>query len=834
MDVTLRKIEQQQSYQNDTYPQYYWCRRKCEYLTRLFYAITVDIVILSNPTHARKVFVDIRSATLGSYCHSARNMLQALPVSHRKLFEKIWDILSVIKDLRNHDAHPATPPKKLDIFISECSKLFEKLIALTDEQFFSFSKNSKTAYYYLFVPENTNQPESNVLIKCKSITQEGDAIDVKAPSNLLMRGFDKIAGQLYLKVTIDSDNPKYYRISPFINWNNGDPTMFMGTVSFFTDAVMLQQMRIIDNGSNDDLPNIICSTQSFIPETNEKQSNYFSFLIGEGKKHLQINISQYPGYNSITESNFKYCKEICPAVEQAIAFCETPTDHYQIVCGEGGVGKTTLIFYLIHNIIMEGKTNFTRIIFLSAKKYYFEMNGATEHIGQEKELTPDIHNYQEFLQQLGTYLLDKDTEDTDSATLEEALLLKINGKYNKQVSIVSIPTTFLIVDDLDTFSINDQNKVIFFLKQIKKKMYTLVTTRNEKTNGFKIKLDLLDKTCSMTFLKWCIDQEQPGCGNQKCQLLNPDLVYYYTEGRPIELKLWSILITQQFNLPQSFEKHWTKKYKTIYLYQTTLRQLTPEEQSLFYFVCSIDHALYSSKKETEEKQIPLQLLFYLSPDKDALQITKSLHELQDVNLLKADNEYVYVENIDYIEIIEKAELTALPEWLLTILEDMKRTPKEWLSRNFVTRLLQYIESQLTSMKKDVSYECGVLEKLREDKDNLSQKQNDWLCKLLNQSQKTYTFPASSEHETASVTAIPGSNTLYPAVDVIQEQIIQIHNIIQSNLFEDNDITKKVQKIIDMIQTLEQNTPITSSAAQTKIKKLKNMLFEYHLIDFIDY
>lgn len=831
MDVTLRKIEKIQSYQNDTYSKYYWCRRKFEYLTRLFYAIMVDIIIQSNPQRVNKALFEVRSGSLGTFSYFAQKLLSALPPEQKELFKAVWDELASLKNMRNNDAHPGTAPEDLETFIMDINHIFDKLIHITQSKFFTFSKDEQITHSYLIMPESADLSESDSIILCKSIVQEGDAVSKSIFRNNLIRGNDTLANQVYLMVTAGDNFPEYYRISPFINWENNEPTMFMGAVQFWTDEVTFEHMPIVTSDSKNNLSFLSCTLKSLIPKSDNKNNKFNPLLSRNSSKRIEINISNYPGYSSVTQSTFNYCKEICPAVEEAVDFCKNRTDTYQVVCGEGGVGKTTLIFHLIHDVILKGETQFTRVIFLSAKKYFHDTDHTLEKIEQDRELTPDIHHYQEFLERLAFYLLDDDINESEAMGLEDALLSKINGN-NKSEKTASIPFTFLVVDDLDSLTPDDQENVVSFLKRIRKKMNALITTRNEKTNGYKIRLSLLNKNDSMKFLEWCIEQKQPGDGKQLCDLQDPDLVYYFTEGRPIALKSWGNLLMRNLNVPKAFGRFWTIKQKTIYLYQTTLIQLTHGEQELYQLVCSITDALYPGEKDSDKRSIHLPLLFYLYPDKSKEEINQELHELKNVNLLRIDNESLFIENIDYSELIRDAKLSPLPDGMLSIIEYMGYEPEKWISQHFVSRLIQYLNNQISSGG-NKEYECGILQRISEDQNNLRKQERDLLNEVLQQLKNSSSLPASGSIAKANNIVPNGEQDLYSSIEQLLEQIMQISSTLKEGNFDDNEISSKVHNIGKAINQLERYVPIQDISASNKIQELRKAFFGNGLHDFLD-
>ena len=127
MDLTLNKIDRilrkinfdrEIAKTDDPYSEYYWNRRKVEYIVRLMYAVTVDMVLKQNPEKVNKVLIDVKNGTLGAYVTSAEGQLiAALPEEMREHFKDCWRLIDELKKSRNIDAHVGTTRTELRPFI---------------------------------------------------------------------------------------------------------------------------------------------------------------------------------------------------------------------------------------------------------------------------------------------------------------------------------------------------------------------------------------------------------------------------------------------------------------------------------------------------------------------------------------------------------------------------------------------------------------------------------------------------------------------------------------------------------------------------------------------
>lgn len=844
MDLTLNKIDRilrkinfdrEIAKTDDPYSEYYWNRRKVEYIVRLMYAVTVDMVLKQNPEKVNKVLIDVKNGTLGAYVTSAEGQLiAALPEEMREHFKDCWRLIDELKKSRNIDAHVGTTRTELRPFIDGIIMNLEELEKRTGGMYFSVSPNTPYKYSYLLVPSNVDYYENGEDIYCRKIDQNCEILPIKVSRKNLQRGNDIISGQLYLYVETP-EKVYFYRLSPFIELEDNmnelySSTMFMGVVQYWNNAVKIERSSILEHDNEKLFKD--CLLTSLIPKTVNKNPFFHSVTTKTGK-YIDINISNYPGYSDITSSDFRYCCEICSAVEKAEKFCIRRPESYQILCGDGGVGKTTLVFYLIHDVILTGKTGFSKIIFLSAKKYFQYTDKGIEDGQQEMGILPDINNYQDFLDRLVLYFYDK--EAVGSIT-ETELINRINGKDNG----VSIPNTFLVVDDLDTFLWEDQCKVVDFLKQINpKKMNVLITTRNGKTNGYQIPLTLLDEKHSLLFLRWCLNQERTGADRYMMDHFDSGMFFKYTEGRPLDIKLWSNLMIRGLNAPQKFDIYWTKKQKTMYLYQTTLNQLSTLEQQLYRLLCGISECY---EKIHFEMGIPVSLINYLYPNNDLEEIRKMLQVLEDVKLITVQHEMIFMSDIDYLELLNNLELADLSDGLKNVLEDIRAASNRWIVYCYKERLLKYLMGRLGMGEN--SYEKGILTKMDEDRENLGETEKNLVKELL-QKYASLSFPETKRNGLeiptkdkktpdkempAKEKEISAESEVGYLLQELNEEITSVIDYINSTEYDETTTCARIEDIYRRYYDLNRRT--STAEEKETAEMIKNRFLINSLMDFL--
>lgn len=817
IDKILRKIELNKLIDNkdDTYSEYLWSKMRVEYIVRLMYAITVDIVIKETPKKANTVLYDVRTGTLGTYVFSVeKSLISGLPIEMQDQFKEYWKCLEFLKNQRNEDAHPATPREELIAFIEKNWECIKKLQDITFKRYFSVSRECENKYSYIILPKNIDNMESQKDVYCHCLDEMGQESFIKVRCQDLIRGNDKLNGQLYLRVE-SLDDTAFYRLTPFISLKDDmgepSPSIFMGTVQFWEDEVMIDYRHIFGKHNHSDSPFGVCFLQSLVPKVKNIDPNFNSLLTRKGK-HIDINISHYPGYSDIANSSFKYCKEICPAVEQAVDFCINRTDNYQIICGKGGLGKTALIFYLIHDVIIKGQTVFTRVIFLSAKKYFRYTDRYIEGPVHDVKISPDIDNYQDFINRLALYFIGAGS--ITGKVDEDELLDRINGKGT------SIPRTFLVIDDLDTFTWKDQCKVVEFLKKVnRKKMNALLTTRNEKTNGYQIPLTSLDEKHSLLFLRWCIDQEKYGAGKHLVKDEDAHILFQFTDGCPLEIKLWSNLIIRGLNAPQKFDKYWTKKQKTMYLYQTTLNQLSDQEKQIFCLACGFRDGVI---RENSDIGFPVRLIEYLFPYRNREDIFVAIKNLEDVNLVSLRGNRVWVEDIDYQELIKNSEIADLPTKFVLFLEDVRSAPTAWDDHQYLERLLKYLASRLQLENSD--YEHSVLRKIYEDNINLSQAELDMVIELLRKYDKSISIQTTPVKKTNMI-------SVNGCLQKLNADISDVIRGINMHACSDKDISAQVTEIYSRMGNLV--SEVVTNEDKDLLTTITQMFIENQLTEYLN-
>lgn len=761
MDLALSQINRKITLAaGDTYEHYAWCRRKAEYIMRLMFAVTVDVVLVTHAVDMTTIFNKdkVRDCTMGAMIHTAKDLLAQLPASmctdEVQMLSEVWAVLDNIRILRNDDAHDGMPAKELEQFISDNETWFQQLETMTNGRYFRLSNGSKNSYQQdlLYIRD---EPQEDGAIPCFSVSSDGDIMlhEHHLDDYDLSRGVDALQGQLYLRVNERARlDEGCYRLSPFILWEDEQFLLYQTMLQSLNHGINLKYITLLRRKG---VSQRYCPLLSLVPQG--RKGPYFVYFTRsmEGKKSLEIEINLRDtndnGTQRLANRDSHYCDAICPQRKDALDHCLNRTNRYCVICGEGGLGKTALALNIINAYVIEGKTDYKRVIFLSAKEFYPKYDRPISYQTEaEIRVTPDFSTYRDLLVRLFELLLCRDKEQTEQYSdheLEDRLLKKINIERGIPEALL------LVIDDLDSLESDNQKQVISFINQItNEKTFALITTRNEDTSGPRIQLTRLDARGCVNFLTWYLDLHNNNMANYVRQ--KGDFLLRITEGRPYDLQHWAnLLIRRGHPIDESdeeiFHQLLTPKQRTDYLCRTSLRQLDKQEHLLFYFLCEMNTALCSleagkeADKETKKKtreNISFRFLLYLQIDgmQSSEHLCDALKTLRDVCLLESggpEEPIIVRQGITYISLLKKEEnLPPLPEYLKRILERVRQDPQAWKEGCFLDTLLHYLNAWLYAQKEidlEKLKELRIVQRIKEegDRGNLTGNQMEMLRKI---------------------------------------------------------------------------------------------------------
>ncbi len=720
--------------------EYFWWKRRAEYIIRLLFAITVDMVILNHMLDPAELIPQLYQCKLGSMAYIARKLLKKLPEEERKMFEKIWtrtsnltdgkdkrslddepdDFITNLNDLvdnRNADGHIGTPPEELDQFIDNIRKCIDDLEQITEGRFFQSSKNinqkNRFTQRFVYLTSEPSISGEDEMIYCLFIEDSEEWLqslscrDCGLVRKRAKSEPDELQHQLYLQV-LDPDKvaPSYYRLSPFIEWQDGNILLYQECLCVLDRKMKFNYILLRpENGKKSTVRD--CYLNSLRPKPQEglykiynvqgkKNGNFHKETMQHLRIEVRFNAPRNPG---IMKSIDDYYEKICPQLENVVDICKNRWHRYLVICGEGGLGKTAMVLHIINKILEDGTLEYRRIILLSAKEVAPDYTHSTQ-IASEMRLEQDFVNYLEPLQKLYLLIVKNGIAKSvpvnmDERKLEQKIIRSVNSPRQDT-------TTLLIIDDLDSLDGEEQKKVIWLMKKFHNdNLITLITTRNGTTDGVRTNLERLSAEQSLDFLCWYLNRKQPGLGDRIRCVQDRELLKTITEGRPYDLLHWANLILrgrQPSDLDaQTFHQYLTPDQKTQYLCRTSLRQVNKDCQILFRFLCEYNTALCTQqdKQEIQRVQINLQFLEFLQlPNlKTREALDHAVQTLRDVCLLEpltkdsSENMLEVRKGIVYDSLLK--DCPKLPRYLQHIVQAAEKSPNKWQMERLTT-LMKYL------------------------------------------------------------------------------------------------------------------------------------------------
>ena len=198
------------------------------------------------------------------------------------------------------------------------------------------------------------------------------------------------------------------------------------------------------------------------------------------------------------ESNYDYFVNIPPFSAYVTQIWEFLIKNQSTVCltirGGGGTGKTALVHYICMKYILEPMTStreFNYVIFCSAKDREFKLDPMTER-GKIYEIDSQqiITSYEDILQTVSRVLeLNLNPDSAENIEKIENSLIEENG-------------ILLIVDDFETLSDTEKNKVVELIKKMKIGRHkVLITTRSQYLIGAAYNVERMSIEQVISFMK---------------------------------------------------------------------------------------------------------------------------------------------------------------------------------------------------------------------------------------------------------------------------------------------------------------------------------------------
>ena len=569
---------------------------------------------------------ETKSIEPGALAHLLKSCAKELNLTQQ--VKKEIDILYTLGNVRNTHAH------------DEDEVYFDEFYKESDEIFSQFADHFKDKNCIYIIPiEYSGKDE----ILCYKLA-EGDSFaeEIQLPSNCFE--WEHNGNRLFYSVTDNNTNQiEYYCLSPFIevpeNCEDKEPHFRiyerMQNNGYGSDCDQLRYRSVIPSPitekNGEKLDYCYPKTTSkyrracLFADFSDNQNGLWNYSIN--RKDIGINISSYPGFDDIRTHKYKYCQQISHIWKHIMDFCNDSTKQVVQITGNGGIGKTALVLSILNNFFNETPTNYTNLIFFSAKKSYYALKKG-QFVLNDFENESDIHDYNDLVNKLSNLILDAQSEQ-DTAQ-------KIINQINDLSSYHEAKKFLLVIDDLDSLQMDDQRKIVDFVHKFDSRaLKTIITTRNISDNPpTSYQLHELNEKESIDFAKWYIDNSDAtitSWDNWNRKEVAEEWIKSSGEGNPLIIQMLLHLV--KTGLENNFNISATRKERTAYLYSTVQNLLTPEEKTIFRICC---HLYASLPKDKINQEMPLLIVKYLAAGcdlSDDSQYENAIRKLASLKLI---------------------------------------------------------------------------------------------------------------------------------------------------------------------------------------------------------
>lgn len=709
---------------DDQFLAYYLIRATIRYMTRLVFAIGWNKLFpfISNRECdfvCRKIFrspdtdptkqIDTSQTEPGRFASILEKC--AKDVGHMDNIDEEHELLKTLGNVRNFDAHDIYRVNYSD-FCNDAAKaffLFEKMFEGKDCAYIipsGYSDNNNITCFQIDVKTKESLHGSKIVLPVNDIEWSPKSRTLYyrvTDKNTLKKSYYCLTPFIEAPIFFRSSLPHFRIYESVQNSGFGKPYDILGYYTIYPKNLRYNEEGKVEADFEKTTVEFNLSTL-YKDVIIDKAKNWTACLNGK----TYINISSYPGYSDVLKNNLLYCKEICPITSDIIDFCRNNAIQSTRIVGNGGLGKTTLILYIISLLInkTEYRDFYTNIIFFSAKKQYYTLNSEIPYSLSENEA--DINSYDQCIEKLAKLtgvVMSSDIKDT-----ADQILFKINEDASKKKFL-------LIIDDLDSLPTEDQIKINRFILNFQaSKLKSIITTRDIEYNSvLDYRLTELDEEKSRFYARWFVDNKMESIhswDNWSAKNKASKMISEYGMGNPLIIQTLLVWIkTGDFEINIAAEK--TKNERISYMYSTVQNLMTNSEKNIFEIARRIYLQLNDDDKN---KDMPVPLLKYLSFGLDISEeeFDKSLKKLEQLKIFIIDDDYNCFRpfNLFILSTTIVSDFKAnIPEMYVYFWNAIKNEPSRWFQSN---RLFLNIIDCISSCEKDDKLDTVVAKRILEN------------------------------------------------------------------------------------------------------------------------
>ena len=299
------------------------------------------------------------------------------------------------------------------------------------------------------------------------------------------------------------------------------------------------------------------------------------------------------------------------------------------IWGHGGVGKTATVQSVCEDLANEASKHFEYIIFMSAKDRRYNM-----YTGNIEQISESITTYEELISGINMMMFGTQTDQIEQ-------IISYDGKL------------LLIIDDYETFSKENKDKIELFIQQLNTNHHkVLVTTRAANINlGLKFHNNELSEGDSVEFLLDIVENEGLGDKNYfKQEMQNEEMKHTFfaiTNGRPLFIYQFAYIMAQK-GLSYAKQYKINEQHSAIeFLYGRLYDYLSQKAKTVFVVL-----SLLVDNKNTINVIEKAKYIANMENDDDGFQsAVEELEQLKIIRFCDEDNNFFEVYSQEILQMM---------------------------------------------------------------------------------------------------------------------------------------------------------------------------------------
>jgi len=349
--------------------------------------------------------------------------------------------------------------------------------------------------------------------------------------------------------------------------------------------------------------------------------------VSDGKKKITGNGTII----NIFKNNFSYYIKIGSTKRKIEHFLNNKSSVVATIWGHGGLGKTATIQSVCQDLAISETRKFDYVLFLSAKDRLYNYNK-----GEIEDVDDSFDNYESLIKKMNSMIFDEEKIDESGITSFKS-------------------RTLIIIDDFETFSTSDQQRIAEFIDLLDINFHkVIITTRISNLKiGTEIKTDELNENETKTFALELIKNHFPSVDviSKEKELdkgKNCKSLFSITSGRPLFIFQFVVHWMKSGSINDSISLDIKSGKNAIdFLYGRIYQSLDKVGKDIF-------DAISVLVNENDLSNLIDKLKYILNKEKDEEKFNIAIEQLNDLLIIKLENDFFTVHSKEIVEIMTKS------------------------------------------------------------------------------------------------------------------------------------------------------------------------------------